>query len=200
MSIELLELPSVGFATEPLPTRDGYRFTLTTLLGSLLDEAEMMFGPRDISYTPLGIEYYGDRPFVWYPGDRKHISIILTDSARMNTNQAIFQLAHEIIHLLSPTGSASAPVVEEGIAALFQQRISESYDLGVVLTAQQYIAATDLTNQLLARNPQVIRQLRSIEPSFHKWTPRFLVSETGISMKLANQLCEPFIEFETRVK
>ncbi len=200
VSIELSPLPAIGFATEPLPTRDGFRFTLTTLLSTLLNDAEQMFGPRDMSYTPVGIEFYGNRPQVWYPGTNKHISIILTDSAREDPAQAIFQLAHEVMHLLSPTGGANAPVIEEGLSALFQQRANEVYDLDLHLVAVPYVKATELANMLLKGEPSIIKRLRKIEPAFHKWTPRFLVSEARISRALAEELCEPFIDFETREK
>ncbi len=200
VSIKLSPLPAIGFATELLPTRDGFEFTLTTLLSTLLNDAEQMFGPRDMSYTPVGIEFYGDRPQVWYPGINKHISIILTDSAREDPAQAIFQLAHEVTHLLSPTGGANAPVVEEGLSALFQQRANEIYGLNLILVSQPYINATELTNMLLKGQPNIIKALRKTEPAFHKWTPRFLVSEAGISRDLAEKLCEPFIDFESRIK
>lgn len=200
MSIELLPLPAIGFATEPLPTRDGFRFSLTSLLSTMLTDAEQMFGARDMTYTPVGIEFYGDRPKVWYPGTNKHISIILTDSAREDPSQAIFQLAHEVVHILSPTGGANAPVVEEGLSALFQQRANEIYGLNLRLVSKPYIRATELANLLLKGQPSIIKQLRSFEPAFHKWTPRFLVSEAKIDFKLAEQLCEPFIEFETKIK
>jgi len=113
VSIEFLPLPAIGFATEPLPTRDGF----------------------------LGIEFYGDRPKVWYPGTNKHISIILTDSAREDPPQAVFQLAHEVVHILSPTGGANAPVVEEGLSALFQERANEIYGLNLRLVSKPYIKA-----------------------------------------------------------
>ena len=200
MSIELLPLPAVGFATEPLPTRDGYRFSLTTLLSTLLGEAEQMFGPRDMSYTPVGIEFYGNRPQVWYPGTNKHISIILTDSAREDPPQAVFQLAHEVVHILSPSVGVSAPVIEEGLSALFQQRASDNYNLNLVIVSKPYIEAANLTNRLLKGRIDVIRRLRKIEPAFANWTPRFLVSETGVSLELAQKLCEPFIDLETRLK
>lgn len=200
MSIELLPLPAIGFATEPLPTRDGYRFSLTSLLSTLLYDAEQMFGPRDMKYTPVGIEFYGNRPKVWYPGSNNHISIILTDSAREDPAQAIFQLAHEVMHLLSPTGGANAPVIEEGLSALFQERANEIYALNLRLVSKPYIRATELANLLLKGQPNIIKQLRAFEPAFHKWTPRFLVSEAKIDFKLAEQLCEPFIEFETKIK
>ena len=200
MSIELSSLPALGFATEPLPTRDGFRFTLTTLLSTLLTDAEQMFGPRDLSYTPVGIEFYGDRPYIWYPGNNKHISIILTDHSRQDTSQAIFQLAHEVVHLLSPTGGANAPVIEEGLSALFQERANQIYNLNLGIVSKPYIVATELANELLRGQPDIIRNLRKKEPTFSNWTPDFLVSQANISSSLAVQLCEPFLDFETRIK
>jgi len=144
VSIEFLPLPAIGFATEPLPTRDGFRFSLTSLLSTMLTDAEQMFGTRDMTYTPVGIEFYGDRPKVWYPGTNKHISIILTDSAREDPPQAVFQLAHEVVHILSPTGGANAPVVEEGLSALFQERANEIYGLNLRLVSKPYIKAQKL--------------------------------------------------------
>ena len=199
MSIELLPLPAIGFATELLPTRDGYRFTLTSLLSTMLNDAEQLFGPRDITYTPVGIEFSGGRPKIWYPGTNKHVSIILTDSAREDPAQAIFQLAHEVMHLLSPTGGAHAPVVEEGLSALFQERANEIYGLNLRIVSKPYIEATKIANKLLRGQSQIIKKLRVLEPAFHKWSPRFLVANGNVSLKIAEELCEPFIDFETRI-
>ena len=196
MSIKFLPLPSFGFATEPLPTRDGYRFSLTTVLGSFLYEAEARFGPRDQSYTPLGIEFHGDRPKIWYPGDRKHISIMLTDGARQDTNLAMFQLAHETVHLLAPSGGADANVFEEGLAAINQQAVSESWQLGYQLNSKPYERAASLANEILKLGPNTVKSLRRSEPAIHRWTPSFFIENTGISRSLANKLCRPFIEFE----
>jgi hypothetical protein len=159
-----------------------------------------MFGPRDLSYTPVGIEFYGDRPYIWYPGNNKHISIILTDHSRQDTSQAIFQLAHEVVHLLSPTGGANAPVIEEGLSALFQERANQIYNLNLRIVSKPYIVATELANELLRGQPDIIRNLRKKEPTFSNWTPDFLVSQANISSSLAVQLCEPFLDFETRIK
>ena len=197
MSIELLPDVAVGFATEPLPTRDGYRYSLTTLLGKLLADAETLFGQRDKSFTPLGIEFHGDRPMIWYPGNRNHVSIMLTESARSDYKQAIFQLAHEVVHLLSPSGGANAPVVEEGLAAIFQQRANENYNLGYSIKHPAYLKAAKAANKLLQRDPRIVRQLREKEPAFYKWNPALLVSEAGLDQKIADTLCRSFLDFET---
>src|SRR5512133_1556486 len=97
------DLPTIGFSASPLQT-GGYTWTLTTKLGALLSEAEALYGPRDPSWTPIGIEFSEDGPKIWYPGNRRHISIMLSDKCRTDLKRAQFQLAHEAIHLLAPTG------------------------------------------------------------------------------------------------
>ena len=91
--------------TRPLPDGSGYTWTLPSLLGDMLCIAEELFGPRDQSYTILGIEIGSDNPRIWYPGDCKHIIIQLDSSASTDMYQACYQMAHETVHLLSPTGT-----------------------------------------------------------------------------------------------
>lgn len=46
---------------------NGFSYTLTSKLGDILNNAEILFGPRDYSYTILGIEFYNlPNPQVWY--------------------------------------------------------------------------------------------------------------------------------------
>ena len=65
--------------TQCLP--NGYTWTLASRLEDMIYMAEELFGPRDQSYTMLGIEFVADGPRIWYPGDRKHIIIQLGPSA-----------------------------------------------------------------------------------------------------------------------
>jgi hypothetical protein len=92
------------FVAGPLPSGNS-GFTLTTLLGTFLDRAEDLYGPRDQRWTLLGIEFAGDVPRTWYPkGGRQQVVVRLSLSARRDAGRAILQLAHETIHLLAPTG------------------------------------------------------------------------------------------------
>jgi hypothetical protein len=118
---------ALGFCTDPFPTGDGYNYTLTTLLGVFLREAERRYGLRDKNWTPLGIEFSGDVPTTWFPGNCGNVSIILTDSARKDPPQAIFQLAHEVVHLLAPIGKGGAIIFEEGLATLFAHEMAPRY-------------------------------------------------------------------------
>jgi hypothetical protein len=91
-------------------------------MSNLLAEAEGRYGKRDHDWTPIGIEFGGNRPGTWYPGNRKHISIRLSQTAGQDFGQAIFQLSHEVIHLLGPLEERLAPAIEEGLAVLFSER------------------------------------------------------------------------------
>lgn len=186
---------SVGFCTKPLPCGGGYTFTLTTLLGSFIAELEGLYGPRDMSYTPLGIEFYGDVPHLWYPGNRKHVSIVLSESCRADVDRAIFQLAHEAVHLLSPSGSQNAPVVEEGLATLFAAEVSLRHCLGMHSDGlRSYTQAAMLTRFLLDIDPTIIRRAREQNPYFYEWTSETLsnlIDHKDISL-LADVLCRRF--------
>ena len=87
--------------------------------------AEDLFGPRDRSYTILGIEFTTDaQPSHWYPkseygSSEKQVIVLLTSDAASNEDQALFQLSHESFHLLSSTVFGSATNLEEGLATSF---------------------------------------------------------------------------------
>ncbi len=98
-----------------------YSWTLASRMGHILRFVEDRYGPRDRGWTLLGIEFTSRKaPQVWYPtydGVGDSIIIQLTESAATDETQALFQLAHEVVHLLSPAGPGKrASVLEEGLA------------------------------------------------------------------------------------
>lgn len=75
----------------------------------------------DYSYTILGTEFISAEPQIWYPGGErtKHIVVQLTLSAKDNMYDACYEMAHETIHLLAPTGGKNSNNLEEGVATYF---------------------------------------------------------------------------------
>lgn len=136
-------------------------WTLTTLVGKFLNEAERRYGPRDQSYTPLGIEFGRGGPCTWYPGDCRHACIRLGEEARNDPAQAVFQLAHEVVHLLAPTGKADAPVFEEGIATVFSEEMAEAEGSAVRNRHSDYEKAARLVRQFIAKYPNGIARSES---------------------------------------
>ncbi len=140
----------------------GFTWTLTSRLGDILTDLEEKFGPRDMSYTILGIEFFDDGPQIWYPKSQKHIIVQLSSSARNNLSQAIYQLAHEAVHLLNPSGENSASVLEEGLAAYYaweytQRNFQEDYSKKA---REDYKMAGMLVKKLMETSPNAIKEIR----------------------------------------
>ncbi|MET4066814.1 hypothetical protein ABID58_001597 [Bradyrhizobium sp. S3.2.6] len=107
------------FTSVPIPA--GATWTLTTLTGLMLDEAETLYGRRDMDWTLLGVEFYesATKPQISFPGSRKHVVIRLTSDTANDYDHAVWQLAQEIVHLLAPVGYGEANNLEEGLATHF---------------------------------------------------------------------------------
>jgi hypothetical protein len=168
-------------------------WTLATRLGDMLREAERQFGARDMSYTILGIEFAGDQPMIWYPGDCKHIVIQLTVDALTDLPRACYQLGHECIHTLAPTGRQDAINLEEGLATLFGENYATKWfntprDCG----GKTYEVAKAVTQKALSMNPNFIRQIRAHKPSFCDFTPGDILNRVSIESADAEFLCQPF--------
>ena len=168
--MQQININSDLLVTQSLPNDNGYTWTLASLLGDMLHIAEELFGPRDLSYTILGIEFVADVPQIWYPGDRKHIIIQLDLEASTDLLQACYQMAHETIHLLAPTGGSNANNLEEGVACYFA-----AYYLENKLNASHwrpnlpsYKRVLKRVAPLLDTDISCIRKLREQQPSFSK--------------------------------
>lgn len=177
-------------------TQDGlYTWTYVSLLGDMLETAESNYGERDKSYTFLGIEFVDeDIPYIWYRKQGKGVIIRLTSSCINNMNQGCFQLAHECIHLLSPTGSKRANLLEEGLATLY----SIVY-LRQVLNIKRkfsslpsYDLARSATEQLLAIDPNAIRTLRAEQPCISDISADLILKHYPQAKPLAYLLAAPF--------
>lgn len=152
------------------PIEGGYSWTLASRLGEIISMAEEKYGERDHAWTLLGVEFKGGgNPAVWYPfsNDGKRYAIIqLTRSAANNEKRALFQLSHEVIHLLSPDGGQRrVNVFEEGLAVHFSiaylNRIGIKASDAYVVNAD-YKRAYILMSQLYALFDDVDATIRRI--------------------------------------
>ncbi|ELY2495319.1 hypothetical protein [Cronobacter sakazakii] len=186
-------LPNLIFA-RPLPNGSGYTWTLTTRLGAILRELESSYGERDKSWTILGIEFEKNGPQIWYPGNCKNIAIQLAHNALDNEMLACYQLSHEAVHLLAPSGNRSAPVIEEGLATMFSEDFVErEFGAKNVTNLEKYVEAAAIVRQLLKKYPDAITKLRSIEPAFYKMTAStFKSAGINVEDELATKLLSRF--------
>jgi hypothetical protein len=168
--------------TTPLKSESGYTWTLASRMGRMLAEAEDEFGPRDPAYTPLGVEFEQTGPRVWYPGSRKHVIIQLGTDCLTQPDRAMYQLAHEVVHLIAPTGGEHANNLEEGLATDFAVRFMQREfkqdwaprppEKGEKPknTSERYGAAREAAAALLAFRPDAVRVIREKQPSLSKVT------------------------------
>lgn len=167
----------------------------------LLPEAEKLFGPRDQTWTFHEITFVANGPntYLWEP--LKTIDIQLSENSRNFPNQALYQAAHEVVHLLSPTSRGNAPMLEEGAATYFSIEAPTFPSALYREQARAYIQANEgaknyrdalaVFNELLAIDGEAILKLRNVEPRFSKFTPELIQKLIpSVSDDLASRLCE----------
>jgi hypothetical protein len=190
---------SVGSVTEQMP-EGGYFWSIASLTGAFLREAERRYLPRDPSWTFLGVQFTGKRPMLWYPTNPnypniKQVIINLSAVAATDLNEAIFELAVEVVHLLSPTGDRRAPNLEEGLTAIFCRDMMRACNLNIFVNHPSYLAAEADVRSLLAIDPEAIRKLRSARPSFVDFDPEFLLAVIPATpADLAQRLCKRYVD------
>lgn len=156
-----------------------WSFTPATYVSSFIQEIETRYGSRDRSWTFVGVEYHDGPPQVWFPRgnevpSRKHIAISLSAGSFSSRQCAVYELAHECVHLLAPVVGGGAPVIEEGLATAFSEDMVEKCcninDKQACTRDQRYIDAAARVRELLALAPDAIPRLRTIQPAFNHMT------------------------------
>jgi hypothetical protein len=170
-------------------------------LNVLLAEAERLYGPRDATYRFAGVHPDRKGPRLRFSPTWDEVWIELSPSTMTYPDQALHQLAHEVIHLLTPDRSPPAVMLEEGLAVHFSVYaptfISQTYrrdalkHLITAPEARNYLDALNVYNELVAVEPNAIVVLRQREPKFHAMDPSFIMSMIPrVREELAERLCE----------
>ena len=175
-----------------------YERSLQKELHRILDEAEILFGPRIRSYKvnePLLTECVTAHVIV-HPF--RFARIYLTQDVKTDPFLASYQLSHEAIHVLAPAFDTAATVLEEGLASYFSiEYMNRVYQAGLKNTSDpHYDAALEAVSKLLAKDRFVIKQLRTHQPVISKIDERLLVEVAGIDRGLARFLSADFHTYE----
>lgn len=118
---------------------------------------------------------------------------MLSADAAHEPNRAVWQLAHESVHLIAPNSGGPALVVEEGLASLFADEVAAEHNLGFQQDVPAYIEAAQSTGEWLKQYPGAVCRIRKKQPSFQQWSPALLLSSCeGMTVELASALCQPF--------
>ena len=194
---KLPQIPDDYFLTNDDSDGGLARGTLPVLLGEMLGVAEEMFGPHNITYTLLGIEFSPSGPCVWIQRDRKYMTIQLGSEVLSDYQDACCQLAHECIHFLYQDDKKHANVLEEGIAVYFQRHYmrllfnSGWWDGEIAI--ETYREALRLTEQLLDIQPNAVKLLRAHEPNIARISQDLILGVCPtVPNELAIRLAEPF--------
>ena len=202
-----MNVPMPLFVTEFREDGSHSPMTFPEYASQLLSDIECMFGPRDHSFTLVGIDLDstpGASPRLWYPDsgiapddpDRRsrHVIIRLTSNALIELTRARWQLAHECFHLLDPwneqVDGRPSSWLEEGLASWYQNsRVPEAeWHEGL------YALAEDLVTPLMNELPKAIKLIRrerglrisAITPDvLREYCP-------GPSEETLLKLCQPF--------
>ena len=132
------------FTTEFQGDGSSSSITLSNYASRFIADIECLFGPRDRSFTLIGIvidRTPGNLPQLWFPdsgippgdveGRSKHVVIRLSRNALTDSARARWQLAHECVHVLDPwnlrVDGRPASWLEEGLATWYQNtRVQEA--------------------------------------------------------------------------
>jgi hypothetical protein len=142
---------------------------LNDRLQDFIRQAEVQFGPRNREWVLDGIKFTeADTPNrLMYPSER-HIVVELSQAAEHDYDRALFQLAHDAVHVLWPVGVGETKVIEEGVAtyhSLTAPRFGDSTygaraEQSLVNKYQAYRDALNDVRALLSQDPHAISKAR----------------------------------------
>ncbi len=192
-------IANVQFETDllyarPLPSGTGWTWTLASRLGHILGIAQELYGPCVRNYTLLGVEFGGNIPQIWYPGNCGHVVVQISPACATDMERACFQMAHEAVHLLSPSGEQRTIVLDEGLATHFSIRyMREHLYSDWYADVESYRSACCLTEQLLALDSGIIRTIRQHQPSLpHVTADDICNAHPAVPHELAVAVTQPF--------
>jgi hypothetical protein len=174
-----------------------YERALKQELPKIVEAAEFWFGPRDHSYEllePRLSESFFATPAI-YPF--RKIRIFLTREAKLAPYYATYELAHEVVHVLSPVLMLRPILLEEGLATYFSFKyVKRIHNVQFETTGDRhYDAAFRAVSRLMAKNEFVIKELRARQPVISKIDVKLLVEVAGIDLELAKFLCTDFLTY-----
>ena len=172
-----------------------YELELKEELLEILEQVELLYGPRDRSYEmlePRITECVYAHPTIYGP---RKIRIYLTKEAKDNRYIAAIELAHEAVHTLTPEFLGKGDtILEEGLAEYFAFKyMQRNYRVQLETSGyREYDAALHAVSKLLAKNEFVIKELRVHQPVISRIDEKLLVEVAGAEPELAKFLCQDF--------
>jgi hypothetical protein len=184
---------------------------LHDLANKLIDDAENMFGNSIGDWKFSGIEINDRAPcLIYYPTGE--VTISLSKKVIKNNLQLIFQLSHEVCHLLHPSLEYASLyqnktlVINEGISTFFSiVKTQEYYSDGIFLIdnlknfATNYYDAYCSVTALLKVDDKAVKKLRAIKPRIDKLVSEdFSKAQLELNERMIMNLIQVFVECELK--
>ena len=124
---------------------------LWTLQQELLSLAESVLGPRDISKTIFQPQFDDDGPQIRNTSTLDGAFVELSRNAEYYWPTAVYEMAHETVHLLDPV-PGNTNNLEEGVAVAFSLWVQPIYGFHMETKMESYLYALKLV-RMLHNNP-----------------------------------------------
>ncbi|MCZ4311612.1 hypothetical protein [Vibrio atlanticus] len=123
---------------------------LWALQNDFLNEAQIRLGTRRKDKKIFQPSWDVDGPHIYHAATGDGAFAELSDNAKENWRLAIYQLAHETVHLLDQHYGDVTNLLEEGLAVKFSLEMLEKYgfEIGGLPSIESYKKALSLINQL----------------------------------------------------
>lgn len=127
-------------------------YDFRNLQAELISSAENVFGKRDSRFTLREITFSSSGPRIWVSLSEYWVHAELSLNAKGYFPTAIFEMAHEAVHILNPS-TGYTNFLEEGVAVEFQRYISPRLSgKEIPITIPLYIQAAEMV-RVLSKNP-----------------------------------------------
>lgn len=142
--------------------------SLWQLQTELMAEAESVFGLRDSTKKLYQPSWDPDGPNVRYTPNKDGAFAELCPFAEQDWKFAVYQLAHETVHLLDQSGGDKTHLLEEGAAVKFSldMMVKYGFDTKGFPALQTYRNALSLFESLSSDPYATIKKCRSICGNF----------------------------------
>ena len=166
--------------------------TLWALQVELMSVAQSILGPRDTSKQVYQPQFTDFGPCIRNTPDLDGAFAELSPAAGCSWPLAVFQMAHETVHLLNPI-PGNTNNLEEGVAVAFSMHVQPSYGISVQPSSPSYDHVLQLAS-MLPRGPlEAARHLRDRVGALSKVTAQDLEELfPNVDRVVSNRLAERF--------
>lgn len=188
-------MPTIG----PCPSQDELRSRAPALLRA----AEEAFGTREAGWDFAGVLHRDDGPIIYFPPlSSNAVQIALAESCRSPKyfpDQFLYQLAHEVVHLLEPNRDPPTTMLEEGAAVWFSINgptfWSDGHKADCVARVERcdgnYGVAYRAYCELIAAYPQAVKTIRQSGIRMREIDPDLMARMfPNVSRETREVLCE----------